>query len=90
MNPGVLIPSAGLFPLFSYATCQILFLVDLKLLKGFTLLLYSLQIPEIQPVALTDLPKSSKNVLMRHTGPNNLKNKTGAVLWGMERTVEEE
>lgn len=90
MNP-VLISNAGLFQLFSYAMYQTLFLIDLKSLEGFTLLLYPLEIPEMQPVALlTDMPRSSKNVLMRQPSPNDLKNKTRGVLWGLERTVEVE
>lgn len=54
------------------------------------LLLYSLCIPDIQPVALLiDLPRSSKNVLVRHRVPKDLKNRTLKTLLGLERTAEE-
>lgn len=56
----------------------------------FVLLLYSLCIPDIQPVALLiDLPRSSKNVLVRHPVPKDLKNRTLKTLLGLERTAEE-
>lgn len=53
-------------------------------------LLYSQYAPDMQPVPLLiDLPRSSKNILMRHPIPKDMNNRTLAVLWGLERTAEE-
>lgn len=73
MNSGVFIPSAGLFPLFSYATRHTLFLVDPESPEGLDCDLccsYISQIPDVQTVALLiDLLRSSKNVLVKHPWP---------------------
>ena len=52
-------------------------------------LLYSQYAPDMQPVPLLiDLPRSSKNILMRHPIPKDMNNRTLAVLWGLGRTRE--